>query len=115
MVFADVNFKLAQVKDVLIGKLTKRGVDARALDPGTVEKSAGDTVKQPLKVRNGIEQELAKKIVRVIKDSKLKVQGSIQGDTVRVSGAKKDLLQDAITLMKRSIEEVPLQFKNFRD
>jgi uncharacterized protein YajQ (UPF0234 family) len=66
-------------------------------------------------VRNGIEQELAKKIVRVIKDSKLKVQGSIQGDTVRVSGAKKDLLQDAITLMKRSIEEVPLQFKNFRD
>ena len=115
MVFADDNFKLAQVKDVLIGKLTKRGVDARALDPGTVEKSAGDTVKQPLKVRNGIEQELAKKIVRVIKDSKLKVQGSIQGDTVRVSGAKKDLLQDAITLMKRSIEEVPLQFKNFRD
>ena len=115
MVFADDNFKLAQVKDVLIGKLTKRGVDARALDPGTVEKSAGDTVKQPLKVRNGIEQELAKKIVRVIKDSMLKVQGSIQGDTVRVSGAKKDLLQDAITLMKRSIEEVPLQFKNFRD
>ena len=115
MVFADDNFKLAQVKDVLIGKLTKRGVDARELDPGTVEKSAGDTVKQPLKVRNGIEQELAKKIVRVIKDSKLKVQGSIQGDTVRVSGAKKDLLQDAITLMKRSIEEVPLQFKNFRD
>lgn len=115
MVFADDNFKLAQVKDVLIGKLTKRSVDARALDPGTVEKSAGDTVKQPLKVRNGIEQELAKKIVRVIKDSKLKVQGSIQGDTVRVSGAKKDLLQDAITLMKRSIEEVPLQFKNFRD
>ena len=115
MVFADDNFKLAQVKDVLIGKLTKRGVDARALDPGTVEKSAGDTVKQPLKVRNGIEQEHAKKIVRVIKDSKLKVQGSIQGDTVRVSGAKKDLLQDAITLMKRSIEEVPLQFKNFRD
>jgi len=115
MVFADDNFKLAQVKDVLIGKLTKRGVDARALDPGTVEKSAGDTVKQPLKVRNGIEQELAKKIVRVIKDSKLKVQGSIQGDTVRVSGAKKDLLQDAITLMKRSIEEVPLQFKTFRD
>ena len=115
MVFADDNFKLAQVKDVLIGKLTKRGVDARALDPGTVEKSAGDTVKQPLKVRNGIEQELAKKIVRVIKDSKLKVQGSIQGDTVRVSSAKKDLLQDAITLMKRSIEEVPLQFKNFRD
>lgn len=115
MVFADDNFKLAQVKDVLTGKLTKRGVDARALDPGTVEKAAADTVKQPLKVRNGIEQELAKKIVRVIKDSKLKVQGSIQGDTVRVSGAKKDLLQDAITLMKRSIEEVPLQFKNFRD
>jgi uncharacterized protein YajQ (UPF0234 family) len=115
MVFADDNFKLGQVKDVLTGKLAKRNVDVRSLDPGTVEKAAGDTVKQPLKLRNGIEQELAKKIQRLIKDSKLKVQASIQGDTVRVSGAKKDLLQETITLMKRSIDDVPLQFKNFRD
>jgi len=115
MVFADDNFKLGQVKDVLTGKLAKRNVDVRSLDPGTIEKSAGDTVKQPLKVRNGIEQELAKKITKLIKESKLKAQGSIQGDTVRVSGAKKDVLQEVITLMKRQVTEVPLQFKNFRD
>jgi uncharacterized protein YajQ (UPF0234 family) len=115
MVFADDNFKLNQVKDVLTGKLAKRNVDVRALDPGTIEKAAGDTVKQPLKVRNGIEQELAKKITKLIKESKLKAQGSIQGDTVRVSGAKKDVLQEVITLMKRQVTEVPLQFKNFRD
>ena len=115
MVFADDNFKLNQVKDVLTGKLAKRNVDVRALDPGTIEKAAGDTVKQPLKVRNGIEQELAKKITKLIKESKLKAQGSIQGDTVRVSGAKKDVLQEVITLMKRQVNEVPLQFKNFRD
>jgi uncharacterized protein YajQ (UPF0234 family) len=115
MVFADDNIKLGQVKDVLTAKLAKRAVDVRSLDPGTIEKTTGDTVKQPLKIRNGIEQELGKKIVRLIKDSKLKVQGSIQGDVVRVSGAKKDLLQEVITLMKRSITEVPLQFKNFRD
>ena len=115
MVFADDNFKLGQVKDVLTGKLTKRAVDVRSLDPGTVEKAAGDTVKQALKLRNGIEQELAKKIVKMIKDSKLKATGSIRGDTVRVSGAKKDNLQEVITLMKRQVTEVPLQFKNFRD
>jgi uncharacterized protein YajQ (UPF0234 family) len=115
MVFADDNFKLAQVKDVLTAKLAKRAVDVRALDPGEIEKSAGDTVKQALKLRNGIEQELAKKIVKLIKDNKLKAQGSIQGTEVRISGAKKDVLQEVITLMKRSITEVPLQFKNFRD
>ena len=114
-VFADDKFKLGQVKDVLTGKLAKRNVDVRALDPGNIEKAAGDTVKQPLKVRNGIEQELAKKITKLIKESKLKAQGSIQGDTVRVSGAKKDVLQEVITLMKRQVNEVPLQFKNFRD
>ena len=114
-VYADDEFKLGQVKDVLTGKLAKRNVDVRALDPGTIEKAAGDTVKQPLKVRNGIEQELAKKITKLIKESKLKAQGSIQGDTVRVSGAKKDVLQEVITLMKRQVNEVPLQFKNFRD
>jgi uncharacterized protein YajQ (UPF0234 family) len=115
MVFADDNFKLNQVKDVLTGKLAKRNVDVRSLDAGTIEKAAGDTVRQPLKVRNGIEQELAKKITKLIKESKLKAQGSIQGDTVRVSGAKKDVLQEVITLMKRQVTEVPLQFKNFRD
>ena len=115
MVFADDNFKLGQVKDVLTGKLSKRAVDVRSLDPGTIEKTAGDTVKQPLKIKEGLEQELAKKIVKLLKENKLKAQGSIQGDVVRVTGPKKDTLQEVITLVKRTITDVPLQFKNFRD
>ena len=115
MVFADDNFKLGQVKDVLTGKLAKRAVDARSLDPGTIEKTAGDTVKQPLTVKEGVEQELAKKIVKLLKENKMKAQGAIQGDVVRVSGPKKDTLQEVITLVKKTITDVPLQFKNFRD
>lgn len=115
VVYADDNFKLGQVKDVLNGKLAKRAVDVRALDAGTIEKTTGDTVKQTLSVREGVDQDLAKRVVRLIKDSKLKVQGSIQGDVVRVSCPKKDTLQEVITLMKRSVTDVPLQFRNFRD
>ena len=115
MVFADDNFKLGQVKDVLIGKLAKRGVDVRVLASGTVEKTSGDTVKQALTLRIGVEQELAKKIVKLIKESKLKAQASIQGDAVRVSGAKKDNLQEAIALVQKSITDIPLQYRNFRD
>lgn len=114
-VFADDNFKLGQVRDVLTGKLAKRGVDVRALAPGTIEKTTGNTVKQPITVRVGVEQDLAKKIVKLLKDSKLKAQAAIQGDTVRVSGAKKDILQEVITLVKKTITDVPLQFKNFRE
>ena len=114
-VFADDNFKLGQVRDVLTAKLAKRGVDVRALELGTIEKTIGNTVKQPITVRVGVEQDLAKKIVKLLKDSKLKAQASIQGDAVRVSGAKKDILQEVITLVKKSITDVPLQFKNFRD
>ena len=115
MVFADDNFKLGQVKDVLTGKLSKRAIDVRSLDPGTIEKTTGDTVKKPLKIKEGVEQELAKKIVKLLKENKLKAQGSIQGDVVRVTGPKKDTLQEVITLVKRTITDVPLQFKNFRD
>ena len=115
VVFADDEFKLGQVRDVLTGKLSKRGVDVRCLDPGTVEKISGNKVKQTVAVRAGVEQELAKRIVRMIKDSKLKAQGSIQGDAVRVSGAKKDVLQDIIALVRKSVADFPLQFKNFRD
>jgi cyclic-di-GMP-binding protein len=114
-VFADDEFKLDQVRDVLTGKLSKRGVDVRCLEPGTVEKISGNKVKQPVAVRAGVDQELAKKIVRMVKDSKLKAQASIQADTVRVSGAKKDVLQDAIALVRKSVTDFPLQFKNFRD
>jgi uncharacterized protein YajQ (UPF0234 family) len=114
-VFADDDFKLGQVMDVLRGRLAKRNVDARSLEPGTKEKISGDKVKQPVKVKNGIEQEKAKSIVKLIKDSKLKVAGSIQGDAVRVSGAKKDDLQAAIQLVRQSVTDLPLQFINFRD
>jgi len=113
--YADDDFKLSQVTDILTGKLTKRGVDIRSLKYGDVEKVSGNKVKQAVTVRTGVEQELAKKIVRLIKDSKLKVQGAIQGDAVRVSGAKRDELQNAIALVKKSITDFPLQYQNFRD
>ncbi|MBX9811078.1 MAG: YajQ family cyclic di-GMP-binding protein [Burkholderiales bacterium] len=113
--FADDNFKLDQLRDVLTGKLAKRGIDVRCLQLGAVEKISGNKVKQNITVREGIEQEMGKKIVKLIKDSKMKVQASIQGDAVRVSGAKKDVLQEVITLLRKSITDFPLQFKNFRD
>jgi uncharacterized protein YajQ (UPF0234 family) len=113
--FADDEFKLGQVYDVLIAKLAKRGVDMRALDKGKIEKLGGDKVKQTVTVRTGVDQELAKKIVKLIKDAKLKVQPSIQGDAVRVSGAKRDVLQEAIALVRKSVTDYPLQYQNFRD
>ena len=79
------------------------------------EQSGGDKVKQTVTVRTGVDQELGKKIVKLIKDARLKVQASIQGDAVRVSGAKKDVLQDAIALVRKSVTDYPLQYQNFRD
>ncbi|HSU76638.1 MAG TPA: YajQ family cyclic di-GMP-binding protein [Burkholderiales bacterium] len=114
-VYADDDFKLAQVTDVLRGRLAKRNVDARALEPGAIEKISGDKVKRPITVKVGVPQEKAKEIQKLIKDSKLKVAASIQGDAVRVSGAKKDDLQAAIQLVKQSVADLPLQFINFRD
>lgn len=114
-IYADDDFKLGQVHDVLVGKMTKRGIDARVLEDGKKEKVGGNKMKETIKVKNGINQELGKKIVRIIKDSKIKVQGSIQGETVRVTGAKRDDLQATMELLKKNIEEVPLQFNNFRD
>ena len=113
--YADDDFKLKQVTDVLLGKLSKRGVDVRSLKFGNIEKISGDKVKQVVTIRVGIEPELAKKIVKLVKDSKLKVQASIQGDAVRVSGAKRDELQNAIALVKKSITDFPVQFGNFRE
>ena len=114
-VYADDDFKLGQVLDVLTGKLAKRGVDVRCLKTGDIDKVSGNKVKQTVAVREGVEQDLGKKIVKLVKDSKLKVQASIQGDAIRISGAKKDLLQEAIALVRKSITDFPLQFKNFRD
>ncbi|MDZ7651312.1 MAG: YajQ family cyclic di-GMP-binding protein [Burkholderiaceae bacterium] len=114
--FADDEFKLGQVRDVMLAKLAKRAVDVRFLDlAGKHEKIGGDKVKQLIKLRNGLDSTLAKKVVQTLKDSKLKVTASIQGDAVRVAGAKKDALQECIALLRQAIDEVPLQFENFRD
>ena len=114
-VYADDDFKLAQVTDVLRARLAKRNVDVRALEPGAIEKISGDRVKRPITVKVGVPQEKAKHMQKLIKDSKLKVAASIQGDAVRVSGAKRDDLQAAIQLVKKSVADLPLQFINFRD
>ena len=113
--FGDAEFQLTQVEDILRNKLTKRSVDVRYLDMGEVQKVGGDKVKQVIKVKTGIETEQSKKIQRLIKDSKLKVQAAIQGDAVRVTGAKRDDLQAAMALIKKDIVDVPLTFNNFRD
>ena len=111
----DADFQLSQIEDILQNKLTKRSVDVRFLDKGDVQKIGGDKVKQVIKVRNGIETEVSKKIQRMIKDSKLKVPAAIQGDAVRVTGAKRDDLQAAMALIKKDIPDMPLSFNNFRD
>lgn len=113
--YADDDFKLQQVMDLFTGRLAKRNVDVRALDPKGIEKVSGNKVKQLVNVRNGIDSDKAKQIVKLIKDSKMKVQASIQGEAVRVTGAKRDDLQNAIALVKKSVADVPLQFGNFRD
>ena len=111
----DADFQLQQVLDILVAKMAKRNVDVRFLDKGDVQKVGGDKVKQLVKVRSGIESEQAKKIQKLIKDSKLKVQAAIQGDAVRVTGAKRDDLQAAMALVRKEMSELTLNFNNFRD
>ncbi|GAB4115617.1 MAG: YajQ family cyclic di-GMP-binding protein [Sideroxydans sp.] len=115
-VFADNEFQLGQVQDILNGKLAKRGVDIRSLDiSDKIEKVSGNKVKRSCTVKVGVEIGLAKKIVKHLKDSKLKVQASIQGDAVRVTGKNRDDLQAAIAFVKKTITDFPLQYQNFRD
>jgi uncharacterized protein YajQ (UPF0234 family) len=114
-VFADDEFKLGQVTDVLRGRMAKRNIDVRSLEEGAVEKISGDKVKRLVTVRVGIATDNARRIQKLIKDAKLKVQASIQGDAVRVQGAKKDDLQAVIQLVRSSVADIPLQFINFRD
>ena len=111
----DAEFQLQQVEDILRGKLTKRGVDVRYLDKGSVQKIGGDKVKQVVKVKSGIASEDSKKIQKLVKESKLKVQAAIQGEAVRVTGAKRDELQAVMALLKKEMTELPLSFDNFRD
>ncbi|MEI7445705.1 MAG: YajQ family cyclic di-GMP-binding protein [Burkholderiales bacterium] len=113
--YADDDFKLGQVRDVLLGKLAKRNVDVRFLDYGTPERVGGDRMKQAITIRHGVPSDTGKKIVRAIKDAKMKVQASIQGDAVRVTGAKRDDLQAAIALIRKECADLPLTCGNFRD
>ena len=115
-IWADSEFQIGQVMDILIAKLTKRSVDVRFIDRSAkIEKIGGDKVKQLLIVKSGIDTDTAKKIQTLVKQSKLKVQAAIQGDTVRVTGTKRDDLQGAIALIRKDIADAPLSITNFRD
>ena len=114
--FADSDFQIGQVTDLLLAKLAKRSVDVRYIDlSAKVEKIGGDKVKKLLTVKSGVESDVAKKMQTFVKQSKLKVQAAIQGDSVRISGAKRDDLQAAIALLRKELPDVPLTFNNFRD
>jgi len=113
---ADSDFQLDQVRDVLLAKLSKRGVDIRFLDlSGKPQKMGGDKLKLAVAVKSGVDAATGKKIQTALKASKLKVQASIQGDAVRVTGTKRDDLQAAIVLLRKEIDDLPLSFDNFRD
>ena len=114
-VFADDDLKLKQMHEILRGNLHKRGVEPGQLDYQKVEPAAGQSVRQNIQVKAGIDKELAKKIVKDIKGSKMKVQVAIQGETLRVSGKKRDDLQSVIQFVKDLGLEQPMQYKNFRD
>lgn len=114
--FADDDFKLGQVRDVLLAKMAKRSVDPRFLDRDAAPEKVGmDKRKQTIKVRAGLETVLSKRIVQMVKDSRLKLTASIQGDAVRVTGSKKDALQDCMALLRKEVTEIPIGFDNFRD
>lgn len=112
---ADDDLKLKQVHEILQGNLSKRKIDPGVLDYKTPEKAAGQAVRQQVIVKQGIEKELAKKITKGIKDKKLKVQVAIQGDELRVTGKKRDDLQEVIAHVKGMGLEQPMQYINFRD
>ncbi len=111
----DSTFQLDQMTAILLPEMTAKKIDVRCLEYGELQKAGGNKVRQELTVRVGVPQDLAKKAVKLLKDSKLKVQAAIQGDAVRVSGGKRDVLQEAIALMKKEITDFPLQFGNFRE
>ncbi|WP_047394395.1 MULTISPECIES: YajQ family cyclic di-GMP-binding protein [Chitinibacter] len=114
-IHGDSEFQLDQIKDILFPALEKKEPDSsKRLEQEDVQKVSGNKVKQVLKIKDGIDRELASKIIKHIKDSKLKVQTAIQGDEVRVSGAKRDVLQETIAVVRKSVD-FPLQFQNFRD
>jgi uncharacterized protein YajQ (UPF0234 family) len=114
-IVADDELKRKQVEELLVTHLTRKGVDTRALDYGRVEQAGGNMVRQAVTVKQGVGREVAQKIIKAIKGSKLKTQASIQGDEVRISGKKRDDLQATMALIKDMDIDLPLQFENFRD
>jgi cyclic-di-GMP-binding protein len=113
--FGDSDFQLQQVRDVLLARLAKRGVDTRFLDfSATPQKLGGDRLKLAVPVKSGIDADTARKITALVKGSKIKVQSQVQGDSVRVTGAKRDELQAVIALLRKELHEMPLSFNNFR-
>ena len=115
VLLADDDLKLRQMHELLQGHLSRRKIDAGVLDYGEVEAAAGQSVRQSVQVQQGIERELAKRIVKDIKSSKIKVQVAVQGDTLRVTGKKRDDLQATMSLVKGLDIDLPLQFVNMRD
>jgi uncharacterized protein YajQ (UPF0234 family) len=116
MLYADSDFQISQVKDIVLAKLAKRGVDVRFLDDSAkIEKIGGDKMRQPVAVKVGIDAELARRLQGLVKQSKIKAQAAIQGDTVRVTSAKRDDLQAVIALVRRDVTDVPIKFDNPRD
>ncbi len=111
---AESEFQLKQMRDIMVNKLTKRGIDTRCLDRSQVEER-GMRAYQTITVRQGVDKDTAKKIVKLIKSEKLKVQAAIQGEQVRVTGKKRDDLQATIAFLKQADIDLPLQFNNFRD
>ena len=111
---AEVEFQLKQMLDILRMRLAKRGVDVACIETKDVLKNLAEA-RQDVVLRQGIDQEVGKKLVRLLKDSKLKVQASIQGEKLRIQGKQRDDLQDAMAMLRKSGVEVPLQFNNFRD
>ena len=114
-ILADDDPKLKQMQELLKGHITRRKLDAAALDFGTAEKAAGNMVRQVVTVKQGIDRDLAKQITTAVKQSKLKVQAAIQGDELRITGKNRDDLQAAIAMVKGLPIEQPLQYENFRD
>lgn len=113
-VSAEVDFQVHQMIDILRGKIIKRGIDTKSLTEGDIQLS-GQKANMMIKIQQGIESDMARKIVKMVKDAKLKVQTAIQGEKLRVSGKKRDDLQKVISMLKEAKLEIPLQYNNFRD
>ncbi len=113
-VTAEVDFQIQQMMDILRGKMAKRGIDAKALTSGSIEKK-GQKAVMVVKVQQGIDQDIARKIVKLVKETKIKVQTAIQGDKLRVNGKKRDDLQQVIAMLREAKLDIPLQYDNFRD